>query len=181
MDTLRSQQYREIWERYGEEMWRFIQSRLRGAGDQEDTLQEVFLAFYQKLEAGAQIKNVRAWLYRTAYNQCCSRIHDLQQSRERLVSMDDDLWRNEELCDPGADPAIPTISKEQLYEWRDALLARLEEDERAFLEDFYIHHLPVADIMRKWNIQAATAYQRKRRLLLKLQRMARELMDNQGW
>ena len=58
---------------------------------------------------------------------------------------------------------------------------RLEKDERAFLEDTYVRRLPVPDIMRKWNIKAPAVYQRQRRLRLKLQRMARELMENRDW
>ena len=85
------------------------------------------------------------------------------------------------VAESGADPAVPSISEEQVYRWRDDLLERLEKDERAFLEDTYVRRLPVPDIMRKWNIKAPAVYQRQRRLRLKLQRMARELMENRDW
>ena len=181
MNAQSYRRYIEIWERHREEIWRFIQSRLRNSSEQEDILQEVFLALYQKLDSGEEIQNARAWLYKTAHNQCCSKIHDLQSVRERMVSMDDDLWRSQEPCDEGADPAVPSISEEQVYRWRDDLLERLEKDERAFLEDTYVRRLPVPDIMRKWNIKAPAVYQRQRRLRLKLQRMSRELMENRDW
>lgn len=101
MNAQSYRRYIEIWERHREEIWRFIQSRLRNSSEQEDILQEVFLALYQKLDSGEEIQNARAWLYKTAHNQCCSKIHDLQSVRERMVSMDDDLWRSQEPCDEG--------------------------------------------------------------------------------
>lgn len=44
MNAQSYRRYIEIWERHREEIWRFIQSRLRNSSEQEDILQEVFLA-----------------------------------------------------------------------------------------------------------------------------------------
>lgn len=55
MNAQSYRRYIEIWERHREEIWRFIQSRLRNSSEQEDILQEVFLALYQK--AGLRRRN----------------------------------------------------------------------------------------------------------------------------
>lgn len=60
MNAQSYRRYIEIWERHREEIWRFIQSRLRNSSEQEDILQEVFLALYQKLDSGEEIQNARA-------------------------------------------------------------------------------------------------------------------------
>lgn len=57
MNAQSYRRYIEIWERHREEIWRFIQSRLRNSSEQEDILQEVFLALYQKLDSGEEIQN----------------------------------------------------------------------------------------------------------------------------
>lgn len=181
MDWQQNRRYVEIWRQYSEDLWRFILSRLREGTEQEDILQETFLALYQKLETGEDIHNIRAWLYKTAHYQCMNKRLEIRRNTQRLLSLDDELWGDNEPRDEGADPSMLHVSDEQVDQWRETLLQRLEKQEREFLEDSYVCRLPVTDIMHKWNLKADAVYQRQRRLRLKMQRMVREFIEENGW
>ena len=62
--------FRAIHERYGARLLAYTRQMLRGGGDPEDALQDVFIRAYRSLRSSDRPVMLRAWLYRIAHNRC---------------------------------------------------------------------------------------------------------------
>jgi RNA polymerase sigma factor (sigma-70 family) len=62
--------FRAIHERYRGRLLAYTRQMLRGGGDSEDALQDVFLRAYRSLRGNDRPVALRAWLYRIAHNRC---------------------------------------------------------------------------------------------------------------
>ena len=62
--------FRAIHDRYRVRLLAYTRQMLRGGGDAEDALQDVFLRAYRALRASDRPVALRAWLYRIAHNRC---------------------------------------------------------------------------------------------------------------
>lgn len=114
-----------LYERYGQDLYRFCLARLRSPEEAEDAVQNTFMRVVRALEAGAEPEFESAWLYRIAANVCFSR---------RALTGRRAQWQTDEeieqlpLAAPDADPetrralidAVTSLPKNQ----RDAILLR---------------------------------------------------------
>jgi RNA polymerase sigma factor (sigma-70 family) len=62
--------FRAIHDRYGARLLAYTRQMLRGGGDAEDALQDVFIRAYRALRSNDRPVTLRAWLYRIAHNRC---------------------------------------------------------------------------------------------------------------
>lgn len=88
-------EFASLVELYGKEIFFFLYRLLNESPDAEDCLQEAFLRAFQAYDRLDQGANVRAWLYRIAYNLAMTR---LKQRRRQPVELPRDL--------PGSSPPI---------------------------------------------------------------------------
>jgi RNA polymerase sigma-70 factor (ECF subfamily) len=88
-------EFASLVEHHGKEIFIFLYRLLNESPDAEDCLQEAFLRAFQAYDRLDQGANVRAWLYRIAYNLAMTR---LKQRRRRPVELPRDL--------PGSSPPI---------------------------------------------------------------------------
>lgn len=80
-----------LYERYMEEIHRYIFFRMPNRFEAEDLTEKVFLLAWQALKgASAPIKNFRAWLYRIAHNVTV----DFYRSRRPVENLDSDQWHS---------------------------------------------------------------------------------------
>ena len=70
--------FRAIHDRYGARLLAYTRQMLRGGGDPEDALQDVFIRAYRALRSNNRPVTLRAWLYRIAHNRC---IDELRRPR----------------------------------------------------------------------------------------------------
>ncbi len=66
--------FRAIHDRYRVRLLAYTRQMLRGGGDAEDALQDVFLRAYRALRASDRPVALRAWLYRIAHNRCIDQL-----------------------------------------------------------------------------------------------------------
>jgi RNA polymerase sigma factor (sigma-70 family) len=66
----REDAFRAIHDRYHERLLAYVRHMLRGSGEAEDVVQDVFLRAYGALRTGDREIAVRPWLYRVAHNRC---------------------------------------------------------------------------------------------------------------
>ena len=118
----------ELYERYGQQIFRFCQRQLRNREEAEDATQTTFLNAFRGLERGSAVEFESAWLYKIALNVCMSRqrssqrrgrlelVGDLDAMHDRLPARDE--GEHDELF--GLDVALRRLPEQQ----RRALLLR---------------------------------------------------------
>src|SRR5579862_6209660 len=62
-----------LYERYGQQIYRFCLQRLRNREEAEDATQTTFLNAFRGLERGTAVEFEAAWLYKIALHVCLSR------------------------------------------------------------------------------------------------------------
>ena len=64
----------QLFERYGQAIFRFCRSLSLTSADAEDVVQNTFLKLLQHLAANGDRSNLRAWLFTVAANECRNRV-----------------------------------------------------------------------------------------------------------
>jgi RNA polymerase sigma factor (sigma-70 family) len=111
--------FRAIHDRYGARLLAYTRQMLRGGGDAEDALQDVFIRAYRALRSNDRPVTLRAWLYRIAHNRC---IDELRRPRPLPSELAADA--EPAFCFPAASREPPAVAE------RSAALARLVSDVR---------------------------------------------------
>ena len=62
-----------LYERYGQQIYRFCLQRLRNREEAEDATQTTFLNAFRGLERGTAVEFEAAWLYKIALHACLTR------------------------------------------------------------------------------------------------------------
>jgi RNA polymerase sigma factor (sigma-70 family) len=75
----------DLYERYGQQIFRFCQRQLRNREEAEDATQTTFLNAFRGLERGSAVEFESAWLYKIALNVCMSRQRSQRRGRLELV------------------------------------------------------------------------------------------------
>jgi RNA polymerase sigma-70 factor, ECF subfamily len=77
--------YGAIYDRYFDQIYRFVYFRVSDQKDTEDLVEAVFLKTFQRLRTNrSQIDNIKAWLYRTASNL----VIDYYRTRKETLPME---------------------------------------------------------------------------------------------
>ena len=96
----------ETYERHAPAIYRYLRRLTNSRVQAEDLLQETFLKLHLEWEAGAEIENVRAWLFRVGTNLARSRgrseqralLRDGQhQPEQRIADFERDLGERQEI------------------------------------------------------------------------------------
>jgi RNA polymerase sigma factor (sigma-70 family) len=121
----------QLYERYGEQLFRYCVGRLRDREEAADAVQNTFLRVHVALEKGVVPQFESAWLYKIAHNVCLSRI-DAAGRRSRVETP-----RDLDDHDLEAALAVPADEHEALAGLSEAL-AELP------------HNLRQAILLREW-------------------------------
>jgi RNA polymerase sigma factor (sigma-70 family) len=102
-----------LFERYGEQLYRFCLSRMRSREEAEDAVQSTFLRVHKALAKGVVPEYEAAWLYKIAHNVCLSRRAVLARGGQVIPLHDHD----------GADIELPAPEgrRDELFGLEDAL------------------------------------------------------------
>ncbi len=85
------QAFRELVDRYGDELYRLAFVMLGQAADAEDVLQETFLGAYQGMKRFEGRSSVRTWLTRILVNQVAMRRRDRKRHKALAGERDEAL------------------------------------------------------------------------------------------
>ncbi len=84
--------YGDLYDRYIDQIYRYIFARVAGREEAEDMTEEVFLKTWESLiHNRPKITNLQAWLYRTAHNLVIDhyRTHKTTHSLDQIPALDD--------------------------------------------------------------------------------------------
>ena len=111
--------FRAIHDRYGARLLAYTRQMLRGGGDPEDALQDVFIRAYRSLRSSDRPVTLRAWLYRIAHNRCIDELRRPHPLPSELAADAEPAFGA-----PAASREPPAVAE------RSAALARLVADVR---------------------------------------------------
>ncbi len=137
----------------------------------EDCVQEAFLVYYNKLLRGEEIKNPRAFLYRTTDNFLRQAVDRFARERKRTVPLDTALEVAAE--DPPFDAA--DLDYDVLSE---VLLDSLSPQEKQLYIYKYVQHRPLSEIAELLGISPAATAKRTSRLRQHIQEKLTETIQN---
>jgi RNA polymerase sigma-70 factor, ECF subfamily len=106
--------YGRLYDRYVEQIYRFIYFRVNSRQETEDIVEVVFLKTFEQVKyKGLKIEKLKPWLYRTANNL----VIDYYRSRKELL----DLEQADTLSNPENVPESIMIEKQEHYQLWKAL------------------------------------------------------------
>ncbi len=153
----------EAYEHYADSIFRYCVVHSASRDRARDLTQQTFLNAWTSIAQGADIANMRAFLYRIAHNLV------IDTYRERTqVSLDEQLEEGEQFPDESSPPPDP-IARERIR----ALVAQLDPAYRAAVLLRYVDELPVKEIAVVLGISPTLASVRIHRGIAKLRALAK--------
>ena len=114
-----------LYERYGQQIYRFCLQRLRNREEAEDAAQTTFLNAFRGLERGVSVEFESAWLYKIALHVCLTR--QRTSARRLLVEVPRDLESIQDLV------PSPSSESDELVGLTNALVDMPLKQRRALL------------------------------------------------
>lgn len=160
-------QFRPLYERYFEPVFRFIHKRTADQTMSADLCSVVFLKAMERLDRYTfQGVPFSAWLFRIASNEVAQ--HYRQSQRNRVVTAEDYHFKDlvEELDEPWADELLPHLIDS---------LDQLKENEMVLIEMRYFEKRPFKEIAEILGITESNAKVRTYRIL---ERLKKKILEN---
>ncbi len=121
----------------------------------EDCTQEVFLKLFEKWKRINKEDNIRAWLYKTA---AFVLKNYFRKNKIKIENLDD----FSEIID------IKELEKEAINSDSSELIASLSDEEKDFIEQYYVNEIPARDLAKSFDVSEEVIYKRVSRIKNKL-------------
>jgi RNA polymerase sigma-70 factor (ECF subfamily) len=163
----------ELYERYLDQIYRYVHYRLPAAEEAEDLTEQIFLKTWELIRKGgkaAKIENFRAWLYRVAHNQ----VVDYHRKKQPLTV---DMQENSGLFGKSGDDTEGDVQKN--LDQQDLLEAILTLDlqSQEIIAMRFIHGLSHAEVAEALELKPGHARVLQHRALTKLRKIMQEVND----
>lgn len=135
----RRKQFEQIYEEYGDAIFRYLYYRVRDRDRALELTQEVFTKFWEYIAVGKAVDHPRAFLYRSAANIFINEI----RTDKRTVSLDTLLETGFEVVDDGK-------TQQQMIEQQEVIerIHDLDDQYKDVLVMRYIEDLQVKEIAK---------------------------------
>jgi len=136
--TKTQNKFLHAYDKYSDEIFRFCMLKVRNRENATDIVQDAFIKTWEYLERGNEIKQIRPFLYRTAYNLIVD--HSRKKSTlsiEDTVNLDTDLGHEDDLT-----KTVDSIDGKLAIE----LLDGLTDQYRLIIEMKYLQGLTLSEI-----------------------------------
>ncbi|MBE9030880.1 sigma-70 family RNA polymerase sigma factor [filamentous cyanobacterium LEGE 11480] len=161
----------ELYDTYGEAVYRLSLRMLNNASDAEDLTQEVFVDFWQKQKYDPDRGSLITFLLMMTRSRALNRIRK-RQSRQQLVQRWEKVMPMSHADESFDQAALSELS----VQIRNAL-QEIPEAQRQVLELAYYEGLSQSEITERLEIPLGTVKTRSRQGLLKLRKLLHNLMD----
>lgn len=154
-----------LWQRFGEQLDRFIRRRVSNHADAEDLRQRVYLRIHQHLQQHAPPAHLSGWVHRIARNAIID--HHRRQATAKVVSGSSDEMNLE--TQPAIDDEIAAAETgAELACGMRLLLAMLSEQDREALRWTELEGVTQADAAERAGISLPAMKSRVQRARAKL-------------
>lgn len=167
--------FREMIERYGDQVYNLTFRMLGNREEAEDLAQEVFITVFKSIDSFRGESKFSTWLYRITANHCKNRIKYLARRHDRKQHEFDEM-----LVKEGADSALTAPSQSrrpdkhvegiELEKIMQRCIAELDEDHRILIVLRDIQDLTYDEICTITNLPDGTVKSRLHRARLALRK-----------
>lgn len=156
--------FAQIIDRYQRDLWWVVRRFFRGAFDQEEALQEVWLKLYRMRDRFDvnRASGFGPWLRQVARNRCIDLLKERGRSHEVPVGSDMEA--------PCEAPQLGSVHDGQIRDALRELLARLDAEQRRFFELCFVQELPHEEIAAALGVTVRQSKYLKKKLLARLLR-----------
>ncbi|QDV41166.1 ECF RNA polymerase sigma factor SigH [Stieleria neptunia] len=148
----------QIWRELSERLRHFVQSRIPGAGDVDDILQNVFLRIHQKFDALRDTERMESWVFQITRNA----ITDHYRGKRNLTQESDSLL---EVTEPSSEGNV----NQEVAACIAALIDHLPEVSKRAVSMYELEGFSQAEIARRESISLSGAKSRIQRGRKKLE------------
>jgi RNA polymerase sigma-70 factor (ECF subfamily) len=157
------EKFRQLYDTHINKIYRFVFLKVNSRETAEDLTSETFLRIWMTLKAEKKVKNLNAFLYRTAYNL----VIDFYRKKEVVVSIEN--CQEKEIIDNRNNPEGKIFIEEDLNLIK-AALSGLKEDYQNVIIWHYLDDLLVQEIAEILNKNDGTVRVLLHRALKELKR-----------
>lgn len=161
----------EIYDRYGEAVYRLALRILGNATEAEDLTQEVFLAFWKGGSYDPSRGSMVVFLMTITRSRAINRIRQ-KRSQQQLIAQ----WENN-LPTNSSDNLMETATFSEIQQRVGEALKQIPDNQRQILEMAYYQGLSQGEITKRLNIPLGTVKTRSRQGLLKLRKLLDDLVE----
>jgi len=154
-----------LYERHGNELRRFLTSRLRNRSDIDDCIQETFFNIWRQEMRGTLREDIRGYLFTTAMNvarDICRRGRARKEAQQEPLSDHMDSMRS-------TDDAEGLLSSREGLRLVESELANIRPSARKVFLLHHVMHMSFDEIARKLGISTRTVEREMARALTHLQ------------
>lgn len=153
--------FTQIYNEYKSPIYKMCLVKLKDKDSAEDCMQNAFMVLYKKMLSGEEIKNPRAFLYKTSGNFVLKCFEEKTKSNNRIVSISD---YEDKLVDE-QNKMDSNIDYEMLNKQLNTILT---PDEQQLLAYKYIYDFTIEETAKRLNISKTAAAKRLQRLREKI-------------
>lgn len=153
--------FTQIYNEYKSPIYKMCLVKLKDKDSAEDCMQNAFMVLYKKMLSGEEIKNPRAFLYKTSGNFVLKCFEEKTKSNNRIVSISD---YEDKLVDE-QNKMDSNIDYEMLNKQLNTILT---PDEQQLLSYKYIYDFTIEETAKRLNISKTAAAKRLQRLREKI-------------
>lgn len=153
--------FTQIYNEYKSPIYKMCLVKLKDRDSAEDCMQNAFMVLYKKMLSGEEIKNPRAFLYKTSGNFVLKCFEEKTKSNNRIVPISD---YEDKLVDE-QNKMDSNIDYEMLNKQLNTILT---PDEQQLLTYKYIYDFTIEETAKRLNISKTAAAKRLQRLREKI-------------
>ena len=154
--------FRQSYELYAQQITKYCMVRLGdSSGTADDCVQNAFLVYYKKLLAGEEIKQPKAFLYRTAENYVKKALREKAQRQRKIIPLDS-------VRDVSAPEVSDRAARLDYDKIKRILLNNLNDSEQLLYFQKYEQKMSLKEIAEYYNILPTAAANRISRLRKKI-------------
>ncbi|MFB6306716.1 MAG: RNA polymerase sigma factor [Flavobacteriales bacterium] len=138
------QAYEELVNRYSSMVFTIASRIAKNKEDSEEVTQDVFIKAFRSLDKFSGRSKFSTWLYRIAYNEAISK--QRKQKTQQSTSMEETEISTSEISE--TKNAVNSLNTQDRKKCIENALNKLDEDEAAIINLYYLEEEKVADIVK---------------------------------
>lgn len=163
--------YIDLWNQCKSEIQRLCYIKLKGFPyDIEDTMSEIFIAFWEKDLKNDSPNNLKAWLYVVANNMINLKFREIYKDRENTVDLEDnevDLLYSPDF--------VSNVENKELYNLlKSDIENRLSEGEQYFINLIYEDGMRLKEVAKIFGISYKATKQKHYRIINKIKKISKK-------
>lgn len=152
-----------LLDKYSQQVFGLIHRIVASREDAEELTQDVFLKVYRSILGFREDSKFSTWLYRIAYNTAISAT---RKKKREYTSMEEGTLEN--ISDESVDELFNRMSNQGRYELLYQSIERLQTEEQAMIQLFYMEDKSMEDLSEIFDITVSNAKTKLFRIRKKL-------------